>query len=173
MCVISSQLFRALPGHAVDNLERFLLKLLWNLLYCKILQMCFSKYSLTFQLKLMVWVVQLHRRLNSRDPEDHSQHKLISISQKCSILFESAHVTVFARCLNTFCKTSLIVLKLYTQVNMTQHWQIYHSHLCQIKTLLSKPNNPLSNCNSDDKITHSCIMCIQFQIRGNTPVYFR
>lgn len=48
-------------------------------------------------------------------------------------------ITVFARCLNTFCKTSLIVPKLYTQVNMTQHWEIYHSHLCQIEALLSKP----------------------------------
>ena len=75
----------------------------------------------------------------------------ITIAQThCSYLTERFLFTVFAHCLNTFCKTVLIVPKLYTQVNMTQHWEIYHSHLCQSETLLSKPKlcyqNPTILC---------------------------
>ncbi len=50
-------------------------------------------------------------------------------------------------------KVRLIVSKLYTQ-----DWEINHSHLCRIETLLSKPNNPLSKCHSDDKMIHTCII---------------
>jgi len=55
------------------------------------------------------------------------------------------------------------VSKLYTQANKTQHWEINHSHLCQIETLLSKPNNPLSKCHSDDKMIPTCIIWIHFR----------
>ncbi len=47
-----------------------------------------------------------------------------------------------------------------------------HSHLCQTETLLSKPNNPLSKCHSDDKMIPTCIIWIHFQISSNTLVYF-
>ena len=47
----------------------------------------------------------------------------------------SVPLQFFPRCLNTFCKIWLIVSKLHTQANKSQHWEIYHSHLCQIETL--------------------------------------
>lgn len=55
----------------------------------------------------------------------------------------------FAHCLNTFCKT---VSKLDMLANKPHHREINLSHLCQMESLLSKPNNPLSKCHSEDKM---------------------
>ena len=65
------------------------------------------------------------------------------------------YITGFARC-STFCKTWFILSRLNAQANKTNHWEIYHSRLCQIETLLLKPNNPLSKSHSDDKVIHTC-----------------
>ena len=76
--------------------------------------------------------------------------------------FQEIITTVFARCcLNMFCKTWLIVSKLYTQANKTQHWEINHSHLCQIETLLSKLTS-LSHMNTlSDQQQHTSLLYIK------------
>lgn len=85
-----------------------------------------------FDVALDIWTVVFRGGKTSSNMKVPS--KILWENQK-----QAVASTVFAHCLNTFWKTSLIVPKLYTQVNMTQHWEIYHSHLCQIETLLSKP----------------------------------
>lgn len=164
MCVISYQLCRALPGHAVDFLEKFLLNFCetsWTVKSCR----CLSRYSLTVELELMVWVVQPHRRLNIRDPEDHLQHvfikieviRLISVnhyihfqtsvftvlnqmlivcgfnfykyfsfvfSQKCSILFESAHINCI--------KDAIKSVSLFLLLHFIIFWKKKISHLLTI-----------------------------------------
>ena len=74
------------------------------------------------------------------------------------LLFSRFLLLVFAYSLHMFCKIWLIVSKLYTQANKTQHWEINYLHVCQIETLLSKPNNPLSKCHSDDKMIPTCMI---------------
>lgn len=49
---------------------------------------------------------------------------------------QTQNVTVLARCLNMFSKTWLSVSNLYTQEKKTEHWEINHSHLCQIETTI-------------------------------------
>ena len=83
----------------------------------------------------------------------HELHVVVIVSEVQGIVFKQLRKTV-----NTFCKIWLAVPKLYTQAHRTQHLEINHSHLCQIETLQSKPNNPLSKCHSDDKIAHTCIL---------------
>lgn len=60
----------------------------------------------------------------------------------------------------------------YEQSKKTQHYEINHSLLCQIQTLLSKPTNPSSKCHPGDKIIPTGTIWIHFQISKNTLVYF-
>ena len=116
--------------------------------------------------------------------------KLNELSSSCAFIispksqrFGNQHFffTVFARCLNTFCKTWVIVSKLNTQANKTQHWEIYHSHLCQIETLLSNLTILCQNLDNGKKYligfrkftTSNCFWLVNQFRTGTGPVRWK
>lgn len=109
MCVISYQLCRALPGHAVDFLEKFLLNFCetsWTVKSCRcfvqILPDCWagadgvsgsaSPTSVNHYIHFQTSVFTVLNQMLIVCGFNFYKYFSFIFSQKCSILFESAHI---------------------------------------------------------------------------------
>ena len=106
----------------------------------------------------MVEEAEVEEEEEDRDTEEEGVEEA-EVEEEEEVYFWFIFAYSFFNCLNTFCKTWLIVSKLNTHANKTTLRNIpFTSTVGQIETVLLKPNNPLSKCHSDDKMIHTCII---------------